>query len=248
MSHHSSNFSRSRGRSRDNWHPNSNRYTHQNMGQSAADQWPNNWQQSRYNSGVGQWSGHKHVRCQLCSNFGHTTPYCPHFCSSTQQPSTHLNVGNVSAATWFPDTDVNQHITPDFTTLTDSAPYLDNNYLHFGDSKGLDISHIGHTRLHSPKNIFILSNVLHVLHIIKPLLSPEMTETFHTNSKNETKRNNFHLILNLGPFRIFQLNFGRNKINNLSLCLKGVLLLKKSYHTSLCVLVVFHNFFPNNPC
>ena len=37
-----------------------------------------------------------------------------------------------------------------------------------------------------------------------------MAETFYTNSKNKTKRNNFHLILNLGPFRIFRLNFGRN--------------------------------------
>jgi len=39
---------------------------------------------------------------------------------------------------------------------------------------------------------------------------PGMAETFHTNSNNGTKRNNFHLILNLGPFRIFWLNFGRN--------------------------------------
>ena len=38
----------------------------------------------------------------------------------------------------------------------------------------------------------------------------EMAETFHTNSKNETKWNKFHLILNLGPFRIFQLNSVRN--------------------------------------
>ena len=41
-------------------------------------------------------------------------------------------------------------------------------------------------------------------------VSSGMAETFHTNSKNGTKRNNFHLILNLGPFRIFQLNFIRN--------------------------------------
>jgi hypothetical protein len=41
-------------------------------------------------------------------------------------------------------------------------------------------------------------------------ISLGMTETFHTNSKNETKRNNFHLILNLGPFWIFRLNSGRN--------------------------------------
>jgi len=39
---------------------------------------------------------------------------------------------------------------------------------------------------------------------------PGMTETFHINSKNETKRNKFHLILNLGPFRIFRLNSTRN--------------------------------------
>ena len=29
-----------------------------------------------------------------------------------------------------------------------------------------------------------------------------MTETFHINSKNETKWNKFYLILNLGPFRV----------------------------------------------
>jgi len=42
--------------------------------------------------------------------------------------------------------------------------------LHVGDGKGLDISHIGYTKLHSPKRIFTLSNVLHVPQITKPLL------------------------------------------------------------------------------
>jgi hypothetical protein len=37
-----------------------------------------------------------------------------------------------------------------------------------------------------------------------------MAETFYTNSKNRTKRNKFHLILNLGPFQIFRLNSARN--------------------------------------
>jgi len=41
-------------------------------------------------------------------------------------------------------------------------------------------------------------------------VSSGMAETFHTNSKNGTKRNKFHLILNLGPFRIFRLNSARN--------------------------------------
>ena len=41
-------------------------------------------------------------------------------------------------------------------------------------------------------------------------VSSEIAEIFHTNSKNGTKQNKFHLILNLGPFRIFRLNSARN--------------------------------------
>ena len=41
-------------------------------------------------------------------------------------------------------------------------------------------------------------------------VSLEIAKTFRTNSKNKTKRNKFHLILNLSPFRIFQLNSTRN--------------------------------------
>ena len=66
---------------------------------------------------------------------------------------------------------MNQHDTPDLANLTDSTPYLGNDYLHVGDDKGLDISYIGHTTLNSSKFIFTLSNVLHVPNITKPLLS-----------------------------------------------------------------------------
>jgi hypothetical protein len=55
--------------------------------------------------------------------------------------------------------------------MTDSTPYLGNDHLHVSDGKGIDISHIGHTTLHSPKCIFTLSNVLDVPHITIPLLS-----------------------------------------------------------------------------
>jgi hypothetical protein len=82
VSHHSPNFSRNKGRSRGNWHPNSNRYTPQNRGQSAANWQPNHWQQTRRNSGTRQWSGQQHVRCQLCSSFGHTAPHCSQLRSS----------------------------------------------------------------------------------------------------------------------------------------------------------------------
>jgi hypothetical protein len=66
---------------------------------------------------------------------------------------------------------VNQHITPDLATLTDYAPYLGNDHLHISDDKGLSISHIRHTMLRSSKRTFTLSNILHVPHITKPLLS-----------------------------------------------------------------------------
>jgi len=66
---------------------------------------------------------------------------------------------------------VNQHVTPDLATLTDSATYLGNDHLHVGNGKGLFVSHIRHTMLRSPKRTFTLSNLLHVTHITKPLLS-----------------------------------------------------------------------------
>ena len=66
---------------------------------------------------------------------------------------------------------MNQHITPDLATLSNSAPYLGNDHLHVGDGKGLSISHIGHTMLRSPKRTFTLSNILYVPHFTKPLLS-----------------------------------------------------------------------------
>jgi hypothetical protein len=63
------------------------------------------------------------------------------------------------------------NVTPDLATLTESTPYLGNDNLHVDDSKGLSLSNIGHTMLFFPKHTFTLSNVLHVPHITKSLLS-----------------------------------------------------------------------------
>jgi len=77
------------------------------------------------------------------------------------------------------DTGANQHFTHDLATLTNSAPYLGNDYLHVGDGKGLSISHIGHTILCFPKHTCKLSNVLHVPYITKSLLS---VQKFYRNN------------------------------------------------------------------
>ncbi|KAL3571765.1 hypothetical protein D5086_025669 [Populus alba] len=140
--HHAmTNHNRNRGCYRGNWHPNNNRFQAQNRGHSAANWRQNQWQNRRtstadFRLNQGQWSGH--VRCQLCSNLGHSALQCSQFRSSTQQPSAHLAVAHDSAATtWFPDIGANQHVTPNLATLTNSALYLGNDFLHVGDGSRL---------------------------------------------------------------------------------------------------------------
>ena len=55
--------------------------------------------------------------------------------------------------------------------MTSLEPYLGNDHLHVGDGKGLVISNIAHSKIHSPKRTFTLSNNLHVV-AIKNLLLP----------------------------------------------------------------------------
>jgi histone deacetylase 1/2 len=81
------------------------------------------------------------------------------------------NAPATSPITWFPDTGANHHVTPDIASMTNSEPYLGNDHLHVGDGKGLVISNIAHSKIHSPKRTFTLSNILHVPAIKKPLLS-----------------------------------------------------------------------------
>jgi hypothetical protein len=112
----------------------------------------------------------------LCQNFGHTAPHYPQFQQRGygQQPTANLvqrNLSSTGFVDWFPDTDANQHVTPDIATLTASELYLGNDNLHVGDVKGLPISHLGHTKIYKPYRSFTLSNVLHVPAIMKPLLS-----------------------------------------------------------------------------
>ena len=109
----------------------------------------------------------------MCQTFSHSTPHCSQLQSHGQQPNANLALNNVFSTNFmdsFPDTSPNQHITPDLTNLIGFELYLGNDYLHSCDSKGLSISNIEHTKLHTPKYTFILSNVLHVPYIQKPLL------------------------------------------------------------------------------
>jgi len=55
--------------------------------------------------------------------------------------------------------------------MTHAKPFLGNDQLHVGDGKGLVVSNIAHNILHTPKQVFTLSNILHVPYIKKILLS-----------------------------------------------------------------------------
>jgi hypothetical protein len=59
-------------------------------------------------------------------------------------------------------------------------PILVIDHLHVGDDNGFFISDIRHITLHTPKHTFILSNVLHVPHITKPLLYVQ--KIYHDNN------------------------------------------------------------------
>lgn len=55
--------------------------------------------------------------------------------------------------------------------MDDSRTYQGNDNLHVGDGKGFPILHIGSSRIFSPNKTFQLTNILHVPHITKQLLS-----------------------------------------------------------------------------
>jgi len=108
----------------------------------------------------------------LCYGFGHSTKYCSQFTSQHSRAIVNLAFQNpqLSSADWFLDTGANQHVTPDLASMTSSEPYLGSDQLHVGDGKGLVISYIAQSKLYTPKHTFILSNVVHIPHIKKPLL------------------------------------------------------------------------------
>lgn len=66
----------------------------------------------------------------------------------------------------------NHHLTPDLENLTISADaYSGFDQIRMSNGKGLQIEHIGSTRLSSPTASFLLKHVLHVPSTTKNLLS-----------------------------------------------------------------------------
>jgi hypothetical protein len=77
------------------------------------------------------------------------------------------DASTTNSVIWFLDTGANQHVTPDIVGMTHVKPYLGNDQLYVGDGKGLIIFNTAHNILHTPKQTFTLSNILHVPQIKK---------------------------------------------------------------------------------
>lgn len=112
--------------------------------------------------------------CNRCG-IGHLPSQCPNRDPATirQRPSANFADSHASTSSnaWFSDTGANAHVTPDLASMDDSRTYQGNDNLHVGDGKGFPILHIGSSRIFSPHKTFKLSEILHVPHITKQLLS-----------------------------------------------------------------------------
>jgi hypothetical protein len=73
---------------------------------------------------------------------------------------------------WYPDTGATNHVTSDLGNLNLQAEeYNGSDQLRVGNGQGLDIKHLGSSKLHYPHVSFTLQNLLHVPNIQKNLLS-----------------------------------------------------------------------------
>jgi GAG-pre-integrase domain len=82
-----------------------------------------------------------------------------------------VQLDNASLDAWYMDYGASAHVTLDLNALVTYSPYNGSDQLCVGDGKGLSILHTGTAFLPTNTGSLILTNVLHVPSISKPLLS-----------------------------------------------------------------------------
>jgi hypothetical protein len=104
--------------------------------------------------------------CQVCFKKRHTAAECWHRFDEDYVPDQKL----VAAATnsygvdtnWYMDTGATDNITSELEKLTVKNKYHGSDQIHTANGTGMDISHIGHTTVHTPSRDIHLNNVLYV--------------------------------------------------------------------------------------
>lgn len=127
--------------------------------------------------------------CQICGWHNHTADRCrrrysrntpsqrsftpqAHYSYAGHHQSAPPGYGrHVSQPDWIPDTGATNHITLDLSTLQIREEYCGNDTVHVGNGQGLQIANTGTAFIPSAGGKLALKSILHVLKIVKNLLS-----------------------------------------------------------------------------
>jgi histone deacetylase 1/2 len=114
--------------------------------------------------------------CQVCGKEGHPAyRYFKRFDQSvTGPPQKSASSATTSYGVdtnWYMDSGATDHITSDLEKLSVRDRYHGGEHVHAANGSGMDISHVGHSFVHSPPHKMHLHNVLHVPTASKDLVS-----------------------------------------------------------------------------
>ncbi|KAF5482583.1 hypothetical protein F2P56_003141, partial [Juglans regia] len=118
------------------------------------------------------------IQCQVCGKPGHwAISYWRRFDHSFQNsqslPTAFMATAPATNDTaWYVDSGATHHLTNDFQNLNLHAkPYHGPDQIHVGDGTGLNVDHIGSSKLPLSNNSFLLNKLLHVPSVTKNLIS-----------------------------------------------------------------------------
>ncbi|CAL9004269.1 unnamed protein product, partial [Prunus brigantina] len=130
--------------------------------------------------------------CQICLQFGHTSPNCPQRTNFSYQgalPSPSLTALTTTASGQFSDpniclTDIGvaHHMTSDLRHLSNIALSTSTNNVTIGNGTGLSIANVGSSYLVSGHQVFNLPEVLHVPNLATNPLLDGLPETTSSNN------------------------------------------------------------------
>jgi histone deacetylase 1/2 len=125
--------------------------------------------------------------CQLCERPGHTIHYCWHRFNKkfvppspgvgrSRSPGPQKSVSSIAPTygvdtNWYLDSGATDNITNDLERLSTHDRYNGHDQVHAANGKGMRISHIGNSIVHTPQRDFSIKNVLHVPSANKNLIS-----------------------------------------------------------------------------
>jgi hypothetical protein len=88
--------------------------------------------------------GHTADRCYKLFDATYKLPLRPPFKNKSSQPQAlTVQPGSTPLVAWYMDSGASTHVTSDLNAFTSYTLYTGPDQLHIGDSKGLDILHIG---------------------------------------------------------------------------------------------------------